>query len=97
MFQETARLVGPVGPGWTMFVVVAHRLWLTGCLRTLPTQIVGAALVLGFPIHQGILAAVAVPSVQVVRELVRAEVFPALVVAEVLLLSSEFPSHHPFP
>jgi len=60
VFQETTRLACPVGPAQQQSVVVANPLQEAGCLRALPTQIVAAALVLEFPIHQATVAAVAV-------------------------------------
>ena len=60
-----------------------------------------AALVLGFPIRRGTAAVVAVaaaaaaPLVQDFHDHAVGLAFPASV-AEVLLLSSELPSHHPF-
>ena len=55
-----------------------------------------AALVVAFPIHQGMVAAVAVAPVQVLHGQAIGQAFPASV-AEVVLLSWALPSHHPFP
>lgn len=76
-------------------MVVAKRLEEAGCQRALPTQIVAAALVLAFPIHQGfVVVVVAVLSVPVFLDPAIGQVFPVSV-AEEVLLSSERPSHHP--
>ena len=55
-----------------------------------------AALVVAFPIHQGMVAAVAVAPVQVLHGQAIGQAFPASV-AEVVLLSWALPSQHPFP